>query len=65
MDVHGGSSSTHTPNFKMHESWSCVQARLRFSTKKLLVLFKQVSLSTDEMNHPCGGYSPDSKFNSL
>lgn len=63
MDVHGGISSRHIPNFEMHEGWSCCQekARLSFSTK-ILLLFKQVSMSFDEMNHPFGGYSPDSKF---
>lgn len=58
MDVHGGSSSAHIPNFKMHEGWSSEKARLKISTKILV----QFSMSTNEMNHPFWGYSPDSKF---
>lgn len=63
VDTHGGSSSTHIPNFKMHEGWSCIQRKPGWKCPtKILVLLKQVSLSSDEMNHPFGGYSPDSKF---
>lgn len=27
VDDHGGSSSTHIPNFKMHEGWSCIERK--------------------------------------
>lgn len=38
------------------------ESQAEIFNRKILVLFKQVSMSTDEMNHPFGGYSPDSKF---
>lgn len=54
-DVHGGSSSTHIPDLRMHEGWSCIQkkARLKFSTE-ISAPFKQISASADDMTHPFG-----------
>lgn len=43
----------------------CMKSGPAFKARlKLLILvrFKQVSMSTYEMNHPLGDYSPDSKF---
>lgn len=53
----------HIPIFKMTASPAFRESQAEnFNNKTKKVLFKQVSMSTDEMIHPFRGYSPDSKF---